>query len=96
MNRDIMDVACVGRTGGISIVDRVVRWTIGTDTLGNILNALICLVHLRSATSLKQLPSLWVELTRALMILDIILQHMYDINGVFGFTTRRNTLLFKH
>ena len=28
------------------------------------------------------------------MILDIILQHMYDINGVFGFTTRRNTLLF--
>jgi|SaaInl85LU_5_DNA_1037374.scaffolds.fasta_scaffold17391_2 hypothetical protein len=53
-------------------------------------------VHLRSATSLKQLPSLWVELTGALMILDIILQLMYDINGVFGFTTRRNTLLFKH
>ncbi len=25
MNRDIMDVACVGRHGGISIVDRVVR-----------------------------------------------------------------------
>ncbi len=82
MNRDIMDVACVGRHGGISIVDRDVRWTIGTDILGNVLNALICLVHLRSATSLKQLPSLWVELTGALMILDILFYNICTISMV--------------
>ena len=39
-------------------------------------------VHLRSATSLKQLPSLWVELTGALMILDILFYNICTISMV--------------
>lgn len=71
-------------------------WTTGIDVLGNVLNALICLVHLRSATSLKQLPSLWVDLRGVWWYWTLFYNTCPDINGLVGFTTRRNTLLFDY